>query len=128
MKANLKYGKSPQLVFSSKEEFFESLGVMAKPGCIVIVHEDNDEQGAWGKEKRIHIMANVSKFPPAITKKFTAGVGNVLHRVNCNEFVEDLVDNHGFMYGNNQPYSNIRTIVQKRYTKYLSYFDFGYSK
>ena len=45
------FGKRNKMRFDSPEEYYETLGFLAKSdNSIELVWEDNDDQGAWGKE------------------------------------------------------------------------------
>ena len=48
--------------------------------------------------------------------------GNVISRINCNEFVENLRTNHNFRYGKVQDVNSIRATIPD---EYLSDFDSG---
>lgn len=103
--------------FDSQQEYYETLGFLAKSdNSIAIVWERNDEQGAWGSEGRIHCHSNLHLFTPPLRRKFTKGrAKKVLHRINCNEFVKDLVDNHKFDFGPIQNTVEIRKTVPVQY-------------
>jgi hypothetical protein len=120
------FGKRNKMRFDNPEEYYETLGFLAKSdGSITLVWEHNEDQGAWGSEGRIHCHSNLNKFTAPLRRKFTKGRGkNVLHRINCNEFVEDLNTNHGFEMGSDQDYALIRNTIP---TQYLSNFDNGYN-
>ena len=46
----------------------------------------------------------------------TAGNGgDVISRINCNEFVENICTNHGFIYGKNQDIIRIRQTIPVQY-------------
>ncbi len=112
------FGKRNKMSFNTPEDYFETLGFLAKSdGSISLVWEHNENQGAWGSEGRIHCYKNISKFPAPLRQKFTAGTGTVLHRINCNEFVENIINNHNFTMGKNQNTANIRTTIPKQYIK-----------
>ena len=102
--ARLQYGKRrPYLIFSSDAEFFETYGFL----CNSIKHrlefqwEYNANCGAWGNEGRIHFLKITStdynpKTSP-LQSRLTAGTGgNIDHRLNCNDFITELVSNYGF--------------------------------
>lgn len=92
------FGKGKQMQFSSESEFYETLGFLAKSdGSVRLYKEDNQNQGAWAHEGRIDCYFNLPKFTTPLRDKFTAGVGKVLHRINCTEFVFNIVDNHAFV-------------------------------
>ena len=92
------FGTHGQLTFSDEHEFYRFLGYLARSkGETSLVFEHNEQQGAWGPEGRIQIHS--SDFPtkwPAFPT--TAGNGgNVLSRINCNEFIKEIVANHAFV-------------------------------
>jgi len=101
--AQLIYGTVQQIQFQSDNEFYETLGFLAKNDSTTSIHwEHNETSGAWGSEGRIHCYKNITNFPAALSDVFTAGVGNVLHRINCNEYVACILNFHQFVIGNTQ--------------------------
>jgi hypothetical protein len=121
----LTFGTKNQIVFNAESELFETLGFLAKSdGSSGIVWENNQDQGAWGSEGRIKCYNNISSFPVALRNAFTAGVGNIVHRINCNEFIEYIVRNHAFGYGDNQDAQAIRNTIP---SGYKADFDRGYN-
>jgi hypothetical protein len=120
------FGTIQQIRFNSESDFYEFLGYLAKnDGSTKIVWEDNDEQGAWGKEGRILFYIKVPTALKAIlshTKGITrAGVES---RVNCNEFVVNITQHHNFIVSGNQNQSNIRSTIP---TNFHTDFDRGLS-
>lgn len=107
----LKYGKrKPYLIFNSDCDFFETYGFL----CNHIKHklsfqwEYNANSGAWGNEGRIHFYkTNIGSYAPkpiALSNRLTAGRGvNLIHRLNCNDFIKELVNNYGFAVNPNKP-------------------------
>lgn len=120
------FGKRNKMRFDSPEEYYETLGFIAKgDGSCDLYREDNQNQGAWGPEIRMNCYKNLHKFTPPLRRKFTEGRGGkVLHRINCNEFIEDLVANHAFSYGGIQNMNSIRATIPNAY---LPDFDRGYN-
>lgn len=53
------------------------------------VHEDNQEQGAWGPEERIHFKSE-DGVPDCLKRLMTAGRPGLYGRINCKEFCEEL--------------------------------------
>ena len=110
-----KFGTKDQLTFTNESEYYELLGYLAKSdGSVKLVWEDNDDQGAWGKEGRIQLFEN----PPqtlSANLMLTAGVGNVLHRINCNEFVENIITHNAFVYGSSQDRVAIMATIPQEY-------------
>lgn len=116
------FGKKQQISFNLEEEYYEFLGFLSKnDGTTIIVWENNDDQGAWGKEGRILFFSNE---PAALRASLsqTAGVGRIVSRVNCNEFVQNIVTDHNFKLGENQDLSAIRNSIP---TNYLHFFEIG---
>jgi hypothetical protein len=105
------FGKNRQIRFDHNSDFYELLGYLAKSdGSTSIVWEDNDNAGAWGPEGRICFYV----VPPQLLRahlKHTAGSGNVISRVNCNEFVELITVHHRFVPGDTQNQMSIRSTI-----------------
>lgn len=110
------FGTRGQLTFSDEHEFYRFLGYLARSkGETSLVFEHNEQQGAWGPEGRIQIHS--SDFPtkwPAFPT--TAGNGgNVLSRINCNEFIKEIVANHAFVKSEKQNIASIRATIPSAY-------------
>lgn len=110
--AQLNFGTKNQIQFSSDNDFFEALGFLSKNDGTTSIHwEHNENQGAWGSEGRIHCYKNIANFPAHFISPFTAGTGNIIHRINCNAYIEYLVYNHNLTTGNTQNQANILTTI-----------------
>ncbi|MCQ2337183.1 MAG: hypothetical protein MJ010_08420 [Paludibacteraceae bacterium] len=108
------FGTQNQIHFNNEHEFYELLGYLAKSdGTTSLVWEHNENQGAWGSEGRIHLYTNSHPF--AATLPYSAGVGKIIKRVNCNEFVENLNQNHCFVMGASQNIDAIRATIPSLY-------------
>lgn len=118
------FGKRNRMRFDSQNEYYETLGFLAKSdGSISLNWEHNEEQGAWGSEGRIYCYSNLIQFTPPLKRKFTKGrAKKVLHRINCNDFVADLINTHNFSHGFTQNTASIRTTIPQ---PYLPDFDRG---
>jgi hypothetical protein len=115
------FGTKNQIQFRNESEFYELLGYLAKSdGSTSLVWEHNEDSGAWGSEERIQFYTNDHPF--AANLPYSAGVGSIISRVNCNEFIENLNVNHGFVMGRQQTIEVIRATVP---TAYLPDFDRG---
>ncbi|MBX7062415.1 MAG: hypothetical protein K1X52_12215 [Pyrinomonadaceae bacterium] len=116
------FGTKKQIQFESPEDYYEFIGFLAKgDGTTKITWEPNHESGAWGEEGRVHFYID----HPAELKAHllhTAGTGTVISRVNCNEFVENIVTNHSFEPDDTQDSTAIRKTIPN---KYLDDFDRG---
>lgn len=111
------YGKNNQVRFANDHEYYRFLGYLAKSdGSTKIVYEQNDLQGAWASENRIQFFVD----PPlliASNVSLTAGVGNIIYRVNCNDFLQEIINFHGFVNGRTQNQSVIRQTIPSAYLK-----------
>lgn len=116
------FGTKGQIRFSCPEEYYRLLGYLAKSdGTTSIVWEHNEEQGAWGSEGRIQFHKAAMKFRDNFT--YTRGNGgNVIWRVNCNEFIENLNTDHRFVMGRSQNIQDIRTTIP---LEFIPDFEFG---
>lgn len=108
------FGTQNQVRFNNENEYYELLGYLAKSdGTSSLVWEHNEDQGAWGSEGRIKFY--IANPPLSCSLNHTAGVGNVISRVNCNDFIENIVTNHAFVMGGIQNSVNIRGTVPAQY-------------
>lgn len=114
------YGKQNQISFNSDSQYYKALGYLAKSdGTTSLTWENNKEQGAWGSEGRIHFYVDNPKISGYF--KHTKGTGNIVSRVNCNEFILNLYQNHNFINANNQNIENIRSTVPSQYIDDFNY-------
>lgn len=102
----MRYGLQGQVSFSDLNEYYYTLGFLANTRNAEIRWENNEESGAWGSEGRIHCLVPEECFPQCF--RFTAGLGSVYARINCNEYVSTLVTEHHFNY--NSSHQNIEKI------------------
>ena len=108
------FGTQNQIQFNNQNEYYELIGYLAKSdGTSSLVWEHNENQGAWGSEGRIKFY--IVNPPLSCSLNHTAGVGNVISRVNCNEFVENIATNHSFVMGGTQNIANIRGTILAQY-------------
>lgn len=114
--AQLIYGINQQIQFQTESDFYETLGFLAKNDGSTSIHwEHNEIYGAWGSEGRIHCYRNLENFPVTLRNAFTAGVGNVLRRINCNEFIACILRFHNFTIGEHQNQQNIQTTIPQAF-------------
>ena len=116
------FGSLGQIQFANEHEYYLFLGYLAKSdGSTSLVWEHNEDQGAWASEGRIQILKPLP-LPYPFNLSLTAGVGNIIARVNCNEFIENIRANHHFTIGRTQNIPDIRTTIPQQY---ISDFDDG---
>lgn len=90
--SKLVYGKNQQVRFYNEAEKQEAIDyILNTPSNVDFnIHEDNQNQGAWGPEDRIHFFKEEG-IPDCLKRQMTAGRGNDLFgRINCKEFCEEL--------------------------------------
>lgn len=89
--SKLIYGKKGQVKFDSEEEKQEAIDyLLSGSPNIVFVKENNQNQGAWGPEKRIHFI-NEEGVPTSLLRNMTAGRSGIFGRINCGELIEELI-------------------------------------
>ncbi len=116
------FGTRNQVSFNNEHEYYELLGFLAKSDDTVsITWEHNEQQGAWGSEGRLEFYTSNIPVTAALTQ--TAGNGgSILSRVNCNDFVKNINENHAFVWGKIQPVAQIRATIP---AEYLTDFERG---
>ncbi len=88
--SKLIYGRKGQVRFNSEEEKKEAMEyILTSPNINFQVHENNQDQGAWGPEDRIHIKREEG-VPESLKRIKTAGKQGIYGRINCKEFCEEL--------------------------------------
>ena len=98
--SKLVYGKNKQVRFNSEEEKQEAFNyLLNSPNVNIFIHEDNQNQGAWAPEERIHFFKEEG-VPECLKRNMTAGRGSLYGRINCKELCEELraMKNSGFCY------------------------------
>jgi len=118
--ARLIYTNRKTIAFNDLHEVYETIGMLTAGRYSTIKIEKNQESGAWGEEGRIQIYSDLDKFLDPIEARFSAGVGNILVRVNSNAFVEDLIINHGFTIGPVPPTGTVADVIPPTYSHGLS--------
>ncbi|SDU77954.1 hypothetical protein SAMN04489737_0254 [Arcanobacterium phocae] len=84
----LVFGKHGQVRFKSEEELQEAIEyILSSDNVDFRVHEDNQNQGAWGPEERIHFKEEEG-VPECLKRNMTAGRAGIYGRINCKEFCE----------------------------------------
>lgn len=84
----LVFGKNGQVRFYSEEELREAVEyILTSSNVNYSIHENNQKQGAWGPEDRIHFLKEEG-VPECLKRNMTAGNGHIWGRINCKEFCE----------------------------------------
>lgn len=87
--SKLVYGRNGHVRFASESEKREAFEYLRSSPNVIRVHEDNDEQGAWAPEERIHFKT-LDGVPQGLLRNMTAGRGSIAGRINCKELIEDV--------------------------------------
>jgi hypothetical protein len=88
--SKLVYGKNEQIKFNSEDEKREAFNYMLHSDNVEFdIHENNQEQGAWAPEDRIHFK-NEDGVPECLKRQMTAGRPGLYGRINCKELCEEL--------------------------------------
>lgn len=88
--SKLVYGKNKQVKFNSEAEKKIAIDyILSSSNVNFRVHENNQNQGAWGPEDRIHFKREEG-VPECLKRIMTAGNGSNYGRINCKEFCEEL--------------------------------------
>ena len=86
----LVFGKNEQVKFNKENEKHEAIEYLLTSDNVDFdVHEDNQEQGAWGPEERIHFKSEEG-VPDSLKCLMTAGRPGLYGRINCKEFCEEV--------------------------------------
>jgi hypothetical protein len=110
------FGSLGQVQFDNESEYYELLGYLAKSdNSTYITWEDNDLQGAWGKEGRIEFHTDPPAELSAYLKHTAGNGGSVLSRVNCNEYVNHIVEKHKFVKRDVQNAELIKSTVPEEF-------------
>lgn len=123
--AKLQYGRNGHVSFKDFHEYYYALGFLADGAKAELRWEHNEDQGAWGSEGRIHCLVPREQFPNNF--KFTAGRGQRVHaRINCSEYVEALITEHGFQEKSRQ--QDVAAILNTVPEMYQDDFRMGYGR
>ncbi len=88
--SKLVYGKEQQVYFESEEEKRIAIEyILTSPNVDFNIHENNQDQGAWAPEDRIHFKRQAG-VPECLQRIMTAGTGYIYGRINCKEFCEEI--------------------------------------
>lgn len=84
--SQLVYGRDQQVSFRNEAEKREAIDyILTSPNVDYDIHEENQKQGAWGPEDRIHFKSEAG-VPECLKRQMTAGNGSLYGRINCKEF------------------------------------------
>lgn len=84
----LVFGKNGQVRFNSEEELYTAIEyILSSDNVDFNIHEDNQKQGAWAPEERIHFKSETG-IPECLKRNLTAGRPGIYGRINCKELCD----------------------------------------
>ena len=89
----LEYGKDKQLKFASKDEYYKTVGALCNEDIFLITYEENKKTNSYSDAFRIKCRIDKDKLLDALKSALKTG-----NRINCNEFVEQLIQKHNFVF------------------------------
>ena len=87
--SKLVYGTKGQVRFRNDQEKREAMQYLATSHDIELHFEHNDDQGAWGPEKRIYFYSSEG-VPESLRRNWTAGTGLVVGRINAADLYDEV--------------------------------------
>ncbi len=88
--SKLVYGAAGQVRFKNEKEKEEAFHYLLHSNNVDFnIHENNQNQGAWGPEDRIHFKKEEG-VPECLKRQMTAGRSGLFGRINCKELCEEL--------------------------------------
>lgn len=110
--------------FADQREYYYALGLLCNSDWFSIVYEPNRRTNSWEDAFRIQC----GKCPVPLPQAFRDAL-RTQDRVNNNEYVENLYENHNFEYDGRKyisgNYDDVRETVPDAY---LADFDAGYEQ
>lgn len=89
--SKLIYGKNNQVEFLNEIEKTDAINYLINSDNVQRVHEHNENQGAWGSEKRFLIKEDDPNMPMGVRRNLTAGNSAYYGRINCKELYDEIV-------------------------------------
>jgi hypothetical protein len=89
--SKLVYGKNGQVQFLNEVEKQEAFQYLINSSDVRFDEEQNQEQGAWAAEKRIHFRTEAG-VPTGLVRNWTAGKSaGAVGRINCAELYDEVL-------------------------------------
>ena len=119
----LHWGRKPQLIFANASEYYQALGHLTNPNAYSISYEYNKKNGSYSDACRIHILSSATNIPKAFEDKRTTN-----GRINCNEYVENLKENHNFVQSGNVFSCNFNDVLSTVPREHIADFIKGFEE
>lgn len=118
----LHWGRPPQLVFENENEYYRALGHLTNPKAYSISYEFNKKNGSYSDACRIHKLSAAVNIPQAFINKMKTG------RINCNDYVENLKENHNFVLSGQVYTRTFEGVLSTVPEEYIFDFLIGYKE
>ena len=119
----LSWGNIPKLVFKDAEEYFRTLGQLSNNKAFTISFEPNKNTGSYADAYRIRVLMGAQNITQALQNKITSNM-----RINCNEYVLNLVENHNFVQSGNTIVCTFENVLKTVPDQYKLIFMQGYNE
>ncbi len=116
---SLKFGT---LAFSNEKEYYIALGAFCNRKAFSISYEPNKKTGSYADAYRIRKLATAINLIKPITDALRDG-----GRINCNKYVQNLLDNHNFVQTGKLIYGILENVALTVPLQYYSDFLSGYT-
>ena len=120
---SIEFGDQNIITFRDNSKLYEAIGYLSnfsKRGLNISIESYNNK---WGVEYRIWLK-NVVNAPYDIRSAFSKGTQSYVARLNCNEFIHHLINEHCFAVDEIVSVDVIRATIP---FEYIDDFDRGYN-
>lgn len=111
------------LKFESINEYYIALGTFCNRKAFSISYEPNKITGSFGDAYRMRKLATAQELIKPIKNALRSG-----GRINCNSYVETLVNNHNFVQSGKLIYGILENVINTVPQEYINNFFQGYSR
>lgn len=121
------WGNAKQLQFKDENEYYEALGIFSNPELTRVYIEDNASRGSYSDAYRLQLHSEIRR-----SANLPNGVIKAMKdqgRINCNPYVNNLLQEHGFIISGNIISSTLVDVLKtipNNPTSYLASFIKGY--
>ncbi len=112
------FGTEKQLEFADTKDFYMSFGMVCNPNIFTISYEMNKKNGSYSNAYRLRVLSSCRKLlTPSLEKAVRSQ-----NRINCNEYVEYLIDNYNVVEKSGDVICNITEILKSIPNEFVAYF------
>lgn len=111
------------LNFNNEEEYFFALGTFCNRKAFSIFYEPNKSTGSYADAYRTRKLSTVQNLIKPIENAIRSN-----NRINCNSYVEELLDKHNFIQNGKVIYGTIENVIKTVPESFIYKFIEGYTK